>query len=77
MRGSLVHDVLYQAIREGHLTLKDRKAADKILYRLCREDGMNRVRAWYTYRTVRLFGKSSAIEGKYGPYTTVKGKLGV
>ena len=65
MRGSLVHDVLYQAIREGHLTLKDRKVADKILYRLCREDGMNRIRAWYTYRAVRMFGKSSAIKGKY------------
>lgn len=65
MRGSLVHDVLYQAIREGHLTLKHRKAADDILYRICREDGMGRIRAWYTYRCVRMFGKSSAIKGKY------------
>ena len=60
MRGSLVHDVLYQAIREGHLPMKYRKKADKILYRLCREHGMSWVRAWYTYKCVRLFGRGSA-----------------
>ena len=64
MRGSLVHDVLYQAIRDGwgDSRLEHRKLADQILYKICREDGMNRIRAWYTYRCVRLFGESSAIQ---------------
>lgn len=60
MRGSLVHDVLYQAIREGFLTLGHRKAADLILYRICREDGMSRIRANYVYYGVRAGGRSSA-----------------
>lgn len=64
MRGSLVHDALYQAIREGHLPMSARAQADKILYRMCREDGMGRIRAWYTYRAVRVFGKSSAQPGE-------------
>lgn len=60
MRGSLVHDALYQLMREGHLPRAYREAADKELVRLCIEDGMNRTRAWVWYRAVRLFcGKSA------------------
>lgn len=57
MRGSLVHDALYQLIDEGFLTPKrDRKKADQTLRRICREDGMSWFRAWYVYRAVRMFG---------------------
>jgi len=56
MRGSFVHDALYQLIREGVLGKSFRKKADKILYRLCREDGMPWFRAQYVYRAVRWFG---------------------
>jgi len=54
---SLVHDVLYQAIREGIIDKKYKKDADKELYLLCREYGMNLFRAQYVYIAVKLFGK--------------------
>ena len=55
MRGSVVHDALYQLIREGHLPRSQRKYADELLRKMCREDGMSRLRAWWVYRGVRLF----------------------
>lgn len=57
MRASLVHDALYQLIREGALPTSYRKAADQELYRICREDGMWWIRTQWVYWTVRLFGK--------------------
>ena len=57
MRGSLVHDVYYQLMREGHLDRKKwRKYADEELRRICLEDGMSKFRAWYVYKTIRVFG---------------------
>jgi len=53
MRGSLVHDALYQLMRNGHLPAACREDADQELHRLCREDGMNRFRAWYVLLGVR------------------------
>lgn len=64
MRGSLVHDSLYQLIREGHLPESRRDDADRILRRQCEEDGMWSVRAWWVYTAVRNFGKSAV--GKDG-----------
>lgn len=53
MRGSLVHDALYQLMRENHLDEdRWRPTADDILRRLCREDGMSAIRAWYVYQGV-------------------------
>lgn len=54
MRGSLVHDALYQLMREGLLGPEWRKQADMELRRICLEDGMSRLRAWWVYRGVRL-----------------------
>ena len=61
MRGSLVHDALYQLMRQG-LVGKDkwRKRADEEMRRVCREDGMSRARAWWTYWAVRLFADKAA-----------------
>jgi len=59
MRGSLVHDALYQLIRERLLPMPrrlSRAIADKILYKIIREDGMFWFRAWYVYLFCRLFG---------------------
>lgn len=56
MRGSLVHDALYQLMREGFLDRGFRPAADEILRDSCIEDGMSRIRAWWVYQGVRLFG---------------------
>ncbi|MEO1255385.1 MAG: DUF1353 domain-containing protein [Bacteroidota bacterium] len=60
MRGSLVHDALYQLLRERVLSQENRKKADEIMRTICREDGMSKFRSWYTYQGVRLFGASSA-----------------
>lgn len=66
MRGSLVHDVLYQLMREGHLPRASRGAADKLLKQMCIEDGMSKFRAAYVYASVRVFAggfvKSDVIE---------------
>lgn len=56
MRGSLVHDALYQLIRLGTLTAADREKADKLFRDICREDGMSAFRAAYVYAAVRLLG---------------------
>ena len=53
MRGSLVHDALYQLMRNGLLPSSCREDADQELHRICREDGMNRFRAWYILLGVR------------------------
>jgi hypothetical protein len=61
MRGSLVHDALYQLMRDGHLDRSEyREAADRILRDICREDGMWAVRAWYVYEGVRFFADPAA-----------------
>jgi len=66
MVGAMVHDVLYQAIREGYLASSYRKTADSVLYRLCREAGMPPWRAWYVHHFVRWCGagavKAKAVE---------------
>ena len=59
MRGSLVHDALYQLIRESPGCIS-RELADQELRRICIEDGMFRVRAWWVYRAVRIGGKRAA-----------------
>ena len=70
MRGSLVHDALYQLMRERHL---DRDAyrgpADELLREHCREDGMSRVRAWLVYEAVRRFADPAADPASDRPLT--------
>jgi len=68
MRGSLVHDALYQLIREGKLS-KDphREIADKILREMCRQDDMSAIRAWWVYRAVRWFGDPAVDPAKSKP----------
>lgn len=56
MRGSLVHDCLYQLIREGYITPSYRKTADTLLRKICREDGMSWIRGVWVYLGVRIFG---------------------
>ena len=69
MRASCVHDVFYQMFRLRQLSLRFRKAADKVLRRFMIEDASHkggllgtwsRFRAGYYYRAVRLFGGSHA-----------------
>lgn len=57
MRGSLVHDALYQLIRLGVLDEQvHRDVCDRLLQTLVLEDGMNKARAWWVYTAVHWFG---------------------
>lgn len=67
MRGALVHDALYQLMREGDLDLRFRKQADELMRTICVEDGMSRFRARYAYIALRMFGESSARPRKAYP----------
>jgi len=61
MRGSLVHDALYQLMRENRLDhLTYREPADRTLQAICKEDGMSSLRAWGVYHGVRLFADPAA-----------------
>jgi len=60
MRGSLIHDALYQLMREEVLPQSARKRADEILREICIEDGMSKARAWWVYSGVRAGAASAA-----------------
>lgn len=70
MRGSLVHDALYQLMREGKLDIGYRKRADQIMREINLEDGMSKFRARYTYWAVRKFGAKHARPRKNKPLLT-------
>ena len=63
MRASLVHDALYQLIRMRKLTPICRKNADKLLYKICLEDGMWKWRAWLWCQAVKRFAGWAAEPG--------------
>jgi hypothetical protein len=60
MRGSLVHDVLYQCIRLGFLDLKWRTEADNILHNLWIQDGMWKWLAAIEVKLVRDLAENAA-----------------
>ena len=54
MRGSLVHDALYQLMCDEYINKdKWRAEADLELKRICIEDGMSKIRAWYVHWAVQ------------------------
>lgn len=68
MRASLVHDALYQLMRERFLDhAVHRRMADAIFYRLCREDGMWGPRAWLWHMAVRTFADPAADPANESP----------
>ena len=61
MRGSVVHDALYQLMREGLLDhTVYRTIADRVLVDCCREDGMSSIRARTVYLGVYYFADTAA-----------------
>lgn len=64
MRGSLIHDALFQLLREELLDQKFFTAANHELWKACREDGMSWFRAWYVYQGVERFGVQFAKPAK-------------
>lgn len=60
MRGALVHDVLYQLIREGVILNKYREHADDILIRILEIDGMSFIRRFYVKQSLNMFGAIAA-----------------
>ena len=67
MRASLVHDALYQLIREQRLDETYKDAADSLMRTIAIEDGMSAMRAGWCYRAVQKFGHSSATAGNTKP----------
>lgn len=61
MRGSLIHDALYQLIRDGLLRRDVREDADKELVLACEKDGMSWIRRKYVYLSLRGFGRSASM----------------
>jgi hypothetical protein len=61
--GSLVHDILYQMMKEGGLpaTRANRKRADQVLREICRADGMSYIRATWVYLGVQTFARRWAV----------------
>lgn len=58
LRGACAHDVPYQAAQLECPLPKDwKEKADKMLVRLTREDGMSRIRCWWVYQSVKMFGR--------------------
>lgn len=64
MRGSLVHDALYQLMRRDLISRDFRKVADKLIYEICIQDGMNRVRAKAWLWALRKFAGSCVLPSK-------------
>ena len=63
MDGSLVHDIIYQFLRERRFGSKNwiqrailRHQADKCIYTMLVNNKMSRFRAWYWYLSLRVAG---------------------
>ena len=64
MLGALVHDSLYQLLRNNLLPIETRILCDKEFKRICLENGMFKFRANYVYKAVRTCGRSAAEKPK-------------
>ena len=67
MRGSLVHDALYQLIRLQKIPHTCKEQADQLLHDICIEDGMSKFRAWYVHLAVKRLSGSAAKPGTDKP----------
>lgn len=61
MTPSLVHDVLFQAIRENLMASYKFTDANNELKEQCLERNMSKFRTWYVHKAVEWFGKKNII----------------
>jgi hypothetical protein len=61
MRASLIHDIGYQLMREGLISLDWKEYFDGLFYLTLIHDGMNRLRALVWYNAVYSFGKNATL----------------
>ena len=64
LRPSLVHDALYQLIREGQLPMERRKEVDVLFFHLLRENRVNLMLATVAYWAVRVAGNYCLRKGR-------------
>ena len=64
MRASLVHDVLYQAMRERGFSKKFRWRADLEFLRILKSEGMWFLRRWIWWFGVRIWGDEHARQNR-------------
>ena len=64
MRASLVHDALYQMLRNQQLPAALRLQADQQMRSILKQDGMSLPRRWWVYQGVRIFGGKAARQPK-------------
>ena len=64
MRASLVHDALYQMLRNQQLPVVLRLQADQQMLSILKQDGMSLPRRWWAYQGVRIFGGKAARQPK-------------
>lgn len=60
MRSSLVHDALYQLLREGALPQELRDQCDAVFRKISIEDGISSFRAWGWYYGLKFLGHGNA-----------------
>lgn len=61
LRASLVHDALYQLMRNRDVSVKDyRDKADKLFRNMCKDDGVPPLVAKAYYEALKILGKPSA-----------------
>jgi len=63
MRGSLIHDALYQLMRMGLLPGSFRCEVDFLFKQICEDDGMSPFRRDYFYFGVKWFARFAAKKG--------------
>ena len=61
LRASLVHDAIYQLMRNNLLSAHvHRKTSDKLFRDICKADGVSSITANVYYKSLRRFGKPAA-----------------
>lgn len=64
MRPAVLHDAIYQMIREEVLPSEFKAVADLLFYHGLLHDGMGKIRAWGWYQAVKYFGRSASIRNR-------------